>query len=132
MDTAVSAEDMAKIETELARLRALFPIICEALGNGSCCTSDVGVDFLESIPGEVKSVVDRLRAEAFRLTQIKESYRKRALELSNRAEKAEAALAAERIKVRVLRSTLEQRHTEQGYHRQYVDDVLDATKEAGQ
>jgi hypothetical protein len=41
-----------------------------------------------------------------------------------------AQLAAEREKVRVLRSTLERRHTEQGYHRQYVDDVLDATKEA--
>ena len=54
----------------------------------------------------------------------------RNVELRRRAEKAEAELAAERIKVRVLRSTLEQRHTEQGYHRQYVDDVLDATKEA--
>ena len=42
---------------------------------------------------------------------------------------AETELAAEREKVRVLRDALERRHTEQGYHRQYVDDVLDATKE---
>ena len=56
-------ERAEKAETELARLRALFPKICDALGNGSCCTSDVGLDFLEAIPGEVKSVVDRLRAE---------------------------------------------------------------------
>jgi len=46
--------------------------------------------------------------------------------------KIETELAAEREKVRVLRSALERRHTEQGYHRQYVDDVLDATKEASQ
>lgn len=47
-----------------------------------------------------------------------------------RAEKAEAEVDRERAKVRVLRDALERRHTEQGYHRQYVDDVLDATKEA--
>lgn len=46
------------------------------------------------------------------------------------AAELETELAAEREKVRVLRGALERRHTEQGYHRQYVDDVLDATKEA--
>jgi hypothetical protein len=51
-------------------------------------------------------------------------------EMKSRTEKAEAELAAEREKVRVLRDALERRHTEQGYHRQYVDDALDATEDA--
>ena len=53
----------ATLETELARLRALFPAICSALGNGAFCTPDVSIGFLESIPNEVASVVARLRAE---------------------------------------------------------------------
>ena len=40
-----------------------------------------------------------------------------------------AALAAEREKVRVLRSALERRHDEQSYYCQYVEDALAATKE---
>jgi len=50
--------------------------------------------------------------------------------MTARAEKAEAELAKAREKVRVLRDALERRHTEQGYHRQYVDDILAATEEA--
>jgi hypothetical protein len=50
--------------------------------------------------------------------------------MTARAEKAEAELAKAREKVRVLREALERRHTEQGYHRQYVDDALAATEEA--
>ena len=38
-------------------------------------------------------------------------------------------LAAEREKVRVLRSALERRHDEQSYYCQYVEDALAATKE---
>ena len=56
------------LETELARLRALFPAICSALGNGACCTPDVSIGFLESIPNEVASVVSRLRADLERFT----------------------------------------------------------------
>jgi len=149
-----------KAETEVARLRALFPIICEALGNGSCCTPDVGVDFLEYIPGEVKSVVARLRAELAEWSRLKawggtpEMVHKFIKGQQNRihycqdleTELAAASqaydctmaihgtvlddLAAEREKVRVLRDALERRHTEQGYHRQYVDDALDATEDA--
>jgi hypothetical protein len=51
------------LETELVRLRVLFPAICSALGNGAFCTPDVSIGFLESIPNEVASVVARLRAE---------------------------------------------------------------------
>ena len=43
--------------------------------------------------------------------------------------KANAALAVEREKVRVLRSALERRHDEQSYYCQYVEDALAATKE---
>ena len=41
----------------------------------------------------------------------------------------QAELAAEREKVRVLRSALERRHDEQSYYCQYVEDALAATKE---
>ena len=41
----------------------------------------------------------------------------------------QAELAAERERVRVLRSALERRHDEQSYYCQYVEDALAATKE---
>ena len=41
----------------------------------------------------------------------------------------EKRIAAEREKVRVLRSALERRHDEQSYYCQYVEDALAATKE---
>jgi hypothetical protein len=43
---------------------------------------------------------------------------------------AEAELAAERAKVRVLHSALERRHADQAYHCDYVDAALVATEEA--
>lgn len=55
-------------QAELARLRALFPAICSALGNGAFCTPDVSIGFLESIPNEVASVIARLRADLERFT----------------------------------------------------------------
>ena len=64
----VCASFARTLETELARLRALFPAICSALGNGACCTPDVSIGFLESIPNEVASVVARLRADLERFT----------------------------------------------------------------
>jgi hypothetical protein len=57
----------AALETELTRLRALFPAILAALRNGGCCTTDVSVEFLECVPNEVASVVSQLRAEVERL-----------------------------------------------------------------
>jgi len=43
---------------------------------------------------------------------------------------AEAELAAERAKVRVLHSALERRPADQAYHCDYVDAALGATEEA--
>lgn len=60
---AVSPNFARTLETELTRLRALFPAILAALRNGSCCTPDVSIGLLESIPNEVASVVSRLRAD---------------------------------------------------------------------
>jgi uncharacterized Ntn-hydrolase superfamily protein len=95
---------------------------------------------VDAFEQEIQKMVDA------RIATMKEGEAKGYLE---RAQKAEAQLHAltlicgtsdankfqswvdrEREKVRVLRDALERRHTEQGYHRQYVDDVLDATKEA--
>ncbi len=66
---------LEKAETELTRLRALFPAILAALRNGGCCTTDVSVEFLECVPNEVASVVSRLRAEVERLLIIEKQFK---------------------------------------------------------
>ncbi len=43
-----------KLEEEIYRLRSIFPKICEAIGNGSCCANDSSILFLEGIPEEVR------------------------------------------------------------------------------
>ena len=69
----VRADLARQLETELAaltaerdQLRAVFPQICAALGNGAFCTPTVSVGFIESIPNEVQLVVAALRARAER------------------------------------------------------------------
>ena len=77
----------------------------------------------------------RLRAEVERLTVACNNFSNAEIaegDWKARAERAEVerdALAAEREKVRVLRSALERRHDEQSYYCQYVEDALAATKE---
>ena len=71
-------ERTAALTAERDQLRAIFPQICAALGNGAFCTPSVSVGFIESIPNEVHLVVAALRA---------------------RAERAEADLAAERARL---------------------------------
>lgn len=85
------AESIA-VKGERDQLRAVFPQICAAIGNGAFCTPTVSVGFIQSIPNEVQLVVAELRA---------------------RAERAEAELATERDKVRVLREALENLRDEQ-------------------
>ena len=134
----VHASFAAELETELARLHADLErftshglLDCHAI----CDQRDSAVSERDQLRAEV----ERLRKRNELLTDHYECKMNIPERVSNietelaamqaRAEKAEAELAAEREKVRMLRSTLERRHTEQGYHRQYVDDVLDATKE---
>jgi len=54
---------MAVMERELDELRAIFPAICEAIGNGSACSSASSVEFLREVPEEVRLVVTRLRLD---------------------------------------------------------------------
>jgi hypothetical protein len=46
---------------ETGRLRAIFPRILQALGNGSGCLPVASVEFMEEIPAEVRKEVDQLR-----------------------------------------------------------------------
>jgi DNA repair exonuclease SbcCD ATPase subunit len=47
-------DDYQQLELENERLRAIFPKILEALGNGAGCTTDVSLEFLEDIPQEIR------------------------------------------------------------------------------
>jgi hypothetical protein len=67
-DCARSFENkLSAATTERDQLRAIFPQICAALGNGAFCTPTVSVGFIESIPNEVQLVVAALRAKLERL-----------------------------------------------------------------
>ena len=58
---------VASLTAERDKLRAIFPQICNALGNGAFCTPTVSFGLIESIPNEVQAVVAKLRAEVERL-----------------------------------------------------------------
>ena len=60
---------------EVGRLRAVFPRILKALGNGAGCTPTVSTEFLESIPGEVAAEVEHLRARIKTLEALAEEQR---------------------------------------------------------
>jgi hypothetical protein len=64
----------AALIVERGQLRAIFPQICEALGNGACCAPDVSLDFLQSIPNEVACVVAKLRAEVDAIEEWKKQH----------------------------------------------------------
>jgi len=49
-------------ETEIAKLRAIFPKILEALQSGFC-SADCSLEFLSSIPKEVELVRKKLECE---------------------------------------------------------------------
>ena len=92
---------------------------------------------LETKLASMKARAEKAEAELVAAKEDAEDQAKWALKYLRRAEKAEADaekaeadLAHAREKVRVLREALERRHTEQSYHRQYVDDALAATEEA--
>lgn len=51
------------LKEENTKLRELFPKILDALGNGSGCTRDVSLEFLQGIPKEVELVVKNLKHE---------------------------------------------------------------------
>lgn len=46
------------------QLREIFPKILDALGNGSGCTPEVSLEFLQGIPKEVELVVKHLKHES--------------------------------------------------------------------
>ena len=63
MVAAASADRNVSLRLENAQVRAVFPKILAALGNGACCAPDVSVEFIKAIPNEVAGVVAQLRAE---------------------------------------------------------------------
>jgi len=89
---------------EVRQLRAVFPQICAAIGNGAFCTPTVSVGFIQSIPNEVQLVVAELRARAERAEAaeiVALTHWNKELE---RAMKAEANLATERARLDWLES----------------------------
>lgn len=62
-------------ETEVGRLRAIFPQILKALDNGSGCLPIASVEFFEGIPAEVRAEVGQLRARVNTLEALAEEHR---------------------------------------------------------
>jgi hypothetical protein len=59
--------------TNCSRLRAIFPNILHALGNGACCSRDSSVELFELIPSEVEKYrkkIERERDRAERETNM--------------------------------------------------------------
>ena len=94
---------VATLTAERDQLRAVFPQICAAIGNGAFCMPTVSVGFIESIPNEVQLVVAELRA---------------------RAERAEAELAAERDKAERYRLATLKLDAELATKRARLDDLV--------
>jgi len=85
----------AQLTTERDQLRAVFPQICAAIGNGAFCTPTVSVGFIESIPNEVAELRARAeRAEANETVALAQWNKE-----LKRAMKAEAELATERARL---------------------------------
>ena len=51
-----------ELEKERDELRAIFPEICRAIGNGAGCTEQASVEFLREIPKEIAAVIGDLKA----------------------------------------------------------------------
>lgn len=66
--------DLSESRKELGRLRAIFPAICAAIGNGACCTPETSIEFLQQIPDEVRRYLSRLRDENRRLNEQKTAW----------------------------------------------------------
>jgi len=82
---------------EVRQLRAVFPQICAAIGNGAFCTPTVSVGFIQSIPNEVQLVVAELRARAERAEAAQSVALHHAHNLFKRATRAERAKAAQTV-----------------------------------
>lgn len=49
------------LEEENKRLRAVVSACAEAIGNGSFCAPEASLEFMESVPGEIRSRVALLK-----------------------------------------------------------------------
>jgi hypothetical protein len=85
--------EVTALTAERDQLRAVFPQICAAIGNGAFCTPTVSVGFIESIPNEVQLVVAELRARAERAEAAETVALAQWNGALERAMKAEAELA---------------------------------------
>ena len=63
LDLEKAKKEIEILQEENQKLREVFPKILEALGNGSVCTADVSLEFIQEIPREVELVVKRLKYE---------------------------------------------------------------------
>jgi len=68
VDLEKAKKEIEILQEENQKLREVFPKILEALGNGSMCTADVSLEFIQDIPKEVELVVRGLKND---LTRVK-------------------------------------------------------------
>jgi hypothetical protein len=61
VDLEKAKKEIQILQEENQKLREVFPKILEALGNGSMCTADVSLEFIQEIPKEVELVLRGLK-----------------------------------------------------------------------
>ena len=63
VDLENAKKEIQILQEENQKLREVFPKILESLANGSMCTADVSLGFIQEIPKEVELVVKGLKNE---------------------------------------------------------------------
>ena len=93
---------MIEMETEMAKIRAIFPKILTALESGQC-SPDSSVEFLEAIPHEVALVLRNLKQDRdkalLNFRQIMLDY-SRVMQQRNEAREQRDALAEALVEMR--------------------------------
>jgi len=82
-----ATHDLETLKKGMRRLREVYPQVLLALENGSGCTEDVSLEFIEKIPDEIRNEVTRMRKRCSHLEMERDAANGRAADEAERIEK---------------------------------------------